>query len=146
MEEFRVKTKIVLGQDWAQHLSGRKRVLVVTDHFMAKSGKVSVVTAAAERHGAQTLLFSDVCADPDVETVTAGVSALLSFMPDCVAAFGGGSAIDVAKAILFFAKKQQPLPDTMFLAIPTTSGTGSEVSRLCGDHRSRKGDQIPACR
>ena len=43
MEEFRVKTKIVLGQDWAQHLSGRKRVLVVTDHFMAKSGKVSVV-------------------------------------------------------------------------------------------------------
>ena len=38
MEEFRVKTKIVLGQDWAQHLSGRKRVLVVTDHFMAKSG------------------------------------------------------------------------------------------------------------
>ena len=45
--------------------------------------------AAAERHGAQTLLFSDVCADPNVETVTAGVSALLSFMPDCVAAFGG---------------------------------------------------------
>ena len=107
MEEFRVKTKIVLGQDWAQHLSGRKRVLVVTDHFMAKSGKVSVVTAAAERHGAQTLLFSDVSADPNVETVTAGVSALLSFMPDCVAAFGGGSAIDAAKAILFFAKKQQ---------------------------------------
>ena len=130
MEEFRVKTKIVSGQGWTQHLSGRKRVLVVTDRFMAKSGKVSVVTAAAERHGAQTLLFSDVCADPDVETVTAGVTALLSFMPDCVAAFGGGSAIDAAKAILFFAKKQQPLPDTMFLAIPTTSGTGSEVSRF----------------
>ena len=53
MEEFRVKTKIVSGQGWTQHLSGRKRVLVVTDRFMAKSGKVSVVTAAAERHGAQ---------------------------------------------------------------------------------------------
>ena len=55
---------------------------------------------------AQHRIFSDVTPDPDVDTVTAGVSQIVEFQPDVVVALGGGSPIDAAKAIVFFAAKQ----------------------------------------
>lgn len=130
VDTFRVKTRIVMGAEWEEQLAGRRRVLVVTDRFMAESGKTDSVTRLLDGQGAEHRIFSDVQADPDIATVTAGVTALLDFSPDCVVAFGGGSSIDAAKAILFFGSRQRDMRDVLFVAVPTTSGTGSEVSRF----------------
>ena len=125
-----VRTKIMLGGCLNCLTDPLQRLFIVTDRFMAESGKVSYVTDQLQNPGQEYIVFSDVRADPDIETVTRGVSALLDFNADGVIAFGGGSAIDAAKAMVFFAAKQRNLRDVPFIAIPTTSGTGSEVSRF----------------
>lgn len=130
MDMFNVGTKILIGGGLEKLIGGMSRIFIVTDRFMAESGKVGYVTASLEQGGRQYRIFSDVQADPDIATVTRGVSSLLDFQPQAVVAFGGGSAIDAAKAIVFFAAKQTDLRDCPFIAIPTTSGTGSEVSRF----------------
>ncbi len=129
METFNVGTKIILGDGLGVLTEGLRRVFIVTDKFMAESGKVSYVTDRLSG-GAEHRIFSDVQADPDIATVTKGVGSLLEFQPDAVVAFGGGSAIDAAKAIVFFAAREGDMRGCPFLAIPTTSGTGSEVSRF----------------
>ena len=130
MEVFSVRTKIMTGNGLEELAHQVHRGFVVTDRFMAESGRVRYVTDALDQVGAQWQVFSDVQADPDVATVTKGVSIIQQFGPDCVIAFGGGSAIDAAKAIVYFAAKTRDMRDCLFVAIPTTSGTGSEVSRF----------------
>lgn len=130
MEQFQLGAKIFIGGGLDTLLAERKKVLIVSDRFLVDSGKVSYITDIVDRLRAEYRVFSDVQADPDIATVTAGVGLLLDFQPDAVVAFGGGSAIDAAKAILFFAAKQRDMRDVLFTAIPTTSGTGSEVSRF----------------
>jgi alcohol dehydrogenase class IV len=129
MEIFNVGTKIILGDGLGALMERLRRVFIVTDKFMAESGKVSYVTDRLGE-GAEHRIFSDVQADPDISTVTKGVGSLMDFTPDAVVAFGGGSAIDAAKAIVFFAARERDMRDCPFIAIPTTSGTGSEVSRF----------------
>ena len=73
------------------------RVFLVTDKFMAESGKTNYVTDRLLRNGGEFKIFSDVQADPDIATVTRGVEQILEFQPDAVVAFGGGSAIDAAR-------------------------------------------------
>ena len=106
------------------------RVFLVTDKFMDESGKTNYVTDRLLRNSGEFKIFSDVQADPDIATVTRGVEQILEFQPDAVVAFGGGSAIDAAKAIVF-------------IAIPTTSGTGSEVSRFAVITDREKGVKYP---
>lgn len=130
MNRFHVGTKILTGGGLETLLEGRQRVFIVSDRFLVESGKISYVTDILGKVGAQYKIFSDVQADPDISTVTAGTGMLLDFQPDAAVAFGGGSAIDAAKAVLFFAAKQQDMRNVLFTAIPTTSGTGSEVSRF----------------
>ena len=72
----------------------------------------------AWRNGGEFKIFSDVQADPDIATVTRGVEQILEFQPDAVVAFGGGSAIDAAKAIVFFAARERDMRDCKFIAIP----------------------------
>lgn len=129
METFNVGTKIILGDGLGTLTASLRRVFIVTDKFMAESGKVAYVTDRLGE-GAEHRIFSDVQADPDISTVTKGVGSLMDFKPDAVVAFGGGSAIDAAKAIVFFAAREQDMRDCPFIAIPTTSGTGSEVSKF----------------
>lgn len=105
-----------------------ERVLIVTDNFMIKSGKIRYVTDRL-RPGAEYEIFSDVAADPDIETVSRGMSIYGEFLPDAVVAFGGGSPIDTAKALIFFADKSGHAARPL-IAVPTTSGAGSEVSRF----------------
>ena len=81
------------------------RVFLVTDKFMAESGKTNYVTDRLLRNGGEFKIFSDVQADPDIATVTRGVEQILEFQPDAVVAFGGGSPMDCAKAMLEFGKK-----------------------------------------
>lgn len=130
MNTFSSKTKILMGQNTLEEaLNGRKRAFIVTDRFMAESGKVDYLTGPLSRMGGDYRIFSDVKPDPDINTVTAGVGQIMEFQPDVVIALGGGSPIDAAKAMVYFAGNQG-LKDCPFIAIPTTSGTGSEVSRF----------------
>ena len=130
MNSFNVHTKILMGGGLETLAPKLKRAFIVTDSFMASSGKVGYVTAKLEAAGVEYRIFDQVRADPDVGTVSRGVEVIGDFKPDAVIAFGGGSPIDAAKAIVFFAAKACDMRDCMFIAVPTTSGTGSEVSRF----------------
>jgi alcohol dehydrogenase class IV len=76
-----------------------------------------------------TLIYSDISPDPTIGQITRGVHTLDSFRPEIIVAAGGGSTIDAAKAMIYFAR-HAGVTDTniLFVAIPTTSGTGSEVT------------------
>ncbi|OUP54134.1 alcohol dehydrogenase [Butyricicoccus pullicaecorum] len=131
LDKFDLHTKIFIGSaSFDKMLEQRRRVFIVTDKFMHESGRVSYLTDKIKAEGAKWEIFSDVTPDPDIETVTAGVAKILDFQPDTVIALGGGSPIDAAKAIVYFAAKQIDLRDCPFVAVPTTSGTGSEVSKF----------------
>ena len=130
MNSFNVHTKILMGGGLETLAPKLKRAFIVTDSFMASSGKVGYVTAKLEAAGVEYRIFDQVRADPDVGTVSRGVEVIGDFKPDAVIAFGGGSPIDAAKAIVFFAAKACDMRECMFIAVPTTSGTGSEVSRF----------------
>ncbi len=130
MDVFSVKTKILFGGGLDALVDQMHKVFLVTDPFMVESGKAAYVTERLEKAGRQCCVFSDVSADPDIEVVTNGVDRLTAFRPDTVICFGGGAAIDAAKAILYFANKTGDMGHVTFVAIPTTSGTGSEVSRF----------------
>ena len=123
MEEFSCKTKIVSGENALDALAQlqSKRLFVVTDPYFAENGTAKKL--ADRVTGASTTLFDRVLPDPTVEAVTAGATQLKEFAPDTVVAIGGGSAMDQAKAMVHFSGQK-----VYFVAIPTTSGSGSEVT------------------
>jgi len=130
MHSFIVGPKIYIGDDaLPQILQGKKCVFIVTDKFMHESGKVKYITDVLDALGAKYCIFSDIKPDPDTEVVVAGMKLLLENEADCVVALGGGSAIDTAKAIRYFVNLNKPTDEHCFFCVlPTTSGTGSEVS------------------
>lgn len=131
MDKFDLHTKILIGGDVLRSMmQGMHRAFIVTDSFMASSGRTAYLTDPMDAAGVEYRIYSEVGPDPDIDMVTAGVSVILDFQPDAVIAFGGGSPIDAAKAIMYFAARQAGLKDCPFIAIPTTSGTGSEVSKF----------------
>lgn len=123
MEEFSCKTKIYSGPGAIQALGqmGGQRLFLVADPYFVKSGAAERVAAASRCP--QVQIFDKVQPDPTVELAAEGTAQLRAFAPDLVAALGGGSAMDCAKAMAFFAKGTY-----RFVAIPTTSGSGSEVT------------------
>lgn len=123
MKEFRSGTKIVCGAGAVQALKdvNAKKLLVVTDPFFAKNGLAQKVAEAAKAE--QVKIFDQVAPDPSVMLVAEGTALVREFMPDVIVALGGGSAMDCAKAMLYFAGGSIRL-----VAIPTTSGSGSEVT------------------
>lgn len=143
MDTFHVKTKILIGGGMDELAEKLRRVFIVTDKFMAESGRVAYVTDRLERAGGEYVIFSDVQADPDIGTVARGAGIILDFQPDAVVAFGGGSAIDAAKAIVYFAARERDMRGCPFIAVPTTSGTGSEVSRFAVITDREKGLKYP---
>ena len=128
MNTFEIKTKVKFGQGALAYLEifRGKRVFIVTDPFMVKSGMINKITEYLSE--GQYEVFSEIVPDPPMGLVVKGVEAVTSFKPEAIIALGGGSAIDAAKAIMDFAKKIADLKDMQFIAIPTTSGTGSEVT------------------
>ena len=107
MDKFDLHTKILIGGDALRSMmQGMHRVFIVTDAFMAKSGRTAYLTDPIEQAGAEYRIYSEVGPDPDINMVTAGVSVIMEFQPDAVIAFGGGSPIDAAKAIMYFAARQ----------------------------------------
>ena len=123
MEEFECRTRIISGYGTVRHLAelGAKRLFLVTDPFFVGNGVADRVAAAAKAE--RTEIFSEVKPDPTVELAAEGTAKLRTFGADVIVAMGGGSALDCAKAMAYFAKGESKL-----VAIPTTSGSGSEVT------------------
>ncbi|HKU93872.1 MAG TPA: iron-containing alcohol dehydrogenase [Vineibacter sp.] len=125
----------VLGQ------VGGTRPLVVTDKFMVSSGKLAAATDVLAKAGIAFDVFSDTIEDPTTDVIEAGVARMRDGGYDSLVAFGGGSPIDTAKAMSVLAanggkmrqyKVPNPIPKQglPLVAIPTTAGTGSEVTRF----------------
>lgn len=143
MEQFGVKSRVIMGDNLEALMDQMKRVYVVTDSFMAQSGKVDYVTAKLDKAKIDYMIFSDIAGEPDTDMVLAGTEKLIEFAPDTVICLGGGAAIDAAKAIVYFARKAGAAADVTFIAVPTTSGTGSEVSRFAVITDKSKGVKYP---
>ncbi len=122
--------------------SGLRRLLIVTDAGLMSLGLADRMLQALRAAGVEVEIFSDVVPDPGYELVLAGVERLEKFRADAMLAIGGGSPIDCAKAInLSHANRCHPKklagvwlyagsrrPGLPFYAVPTTAGTGSEVT------------------
>ena len=123
MKEFYCSTKIVSGTGAVAALKdlGAKRLFLVTDPFFAENGTADRVAKAAE--AGEVEIFSRVEPDPRVELAAEGTVRVKAFRPDVIVALGGGSAMDCAKAMAYFSGT-----DVRLAAIPTTSGSGSEVT------------------
>ena len=123
MEQFSCKTKILSGEGAVSALESlkSKRFLLVADPYFVKTGQAQTIAALAKAE--KTEIFDKVTPDPTVELAAEGTALVRQFQPDTIAALGGGSAMDCAKAMAYFAGEGVRL-----VAIPTTSGSGSEVT------------------
>ena len=130
MKTFEMKTVIHFGDNALDRLAELpyKKVLVITDPFIAKGEMINLITDPLKRGGKEFEVFSDVVPDAPVGKIAEGVKKFLEYQPEVVVAVGGGSAIDSSKAIREFALKINNYGKVGLIAIPTTSGTGSEVT------------------
>ncbi len=125
---------------------GMKRPLIVTDPGLAVLPMIKDAVAACEKAGLGVAVFSDIKSNPNGKNVEDGLKVLRAGKHDGVVAFGGGSALDAGKAIALMAGQKLPIWDfedvgdnwlrvdpagvAPIIAVPTTSGTGSEVGRV----------------
>jgi len=123
MTEFTCTTRIISGSHGLEALRNwhARRVLVVTDRFFSQSGRAMEIGRLVPQ--AEVRVFDEVKPDPDAELAARGAVICKEFQPDLLIALGGGSPMDCAKAIRLAS--EQPMA---FVAIPTTSGSGSEVT------------------
>lgn len=155
MQWFKVPSKIYFERDSIQYLQsmkGMERVVIVTDRTMVDLGFVEKIAKQITARGNHVTyqLFADVEPDPSIETVRRGSELLRNYQPDTIIALGGGSAMDAAKVMwLFYEQPEVDFRDLVqkfmdirkrafkfpqlgrkarFIGIPTTSGTGSEVT------------------
>ncbi|MBO3443129.1 1-propanol dehydrogenase PduQ [Clostridium sp. CCUG 7971] len=143
MYNFEVKTKIKFGKDSLKYLEEikGKKILVITDPFMVKSNTIEKILVHLVNSSYE--VFSDIVPDPPIETIVSGVEVFNRVTPDVIIALGGGSAIDASKAIMDFSKRILKVSDVEFIAIPTTSGTGSEVTSFSVITDKQKGAKYP---
>jgi 1-propanol dehydrogenase len=133
MNEFLIKPKIHFGEDALLALSslpGRSAFLV-TDQAMVKFGFAGQVTRLLHQQQIRCRQYDQVASDPDISAIVSGMKLMDDDYPDLVIALGGGSVIDAAKAVMFalwHCRKDSGRRKPCFVAIPTTSGTGSEVT------------------
>ena len=130
MKSFEIKTTIHFGENALERLAQMpyKRALVITDPFIANGPMIQLITKPLEKAGKGYAIFHDVVPDAPIDKITIGVQKMLEYLPDVIVAVGGGSAIDSSKAIREFALNVNHYADVALIAIPTTSGAGSEVT------------------
>lgn len=154
MQWFKVPSKIYFEKgsiSYLEDMPNINRIFIVTDETMVKLGNVQKIMYHLNKrnNNCQIEVFSSVSPDPDVETVWSGLEVMKRFSPDAIIALGGGSPIDAAKAMWMFyeypeldfdglklkfmdiRKRAFKYPGSHkipLIAIPTTSGTGSEVT------------------
>lgn len=143
MYNFEIKTKIKFGKGSLESLSEikNKKILIITDPFMIKSKMIDKILEHIKESSYE--IFSDIVPDPPIETIVSGVEVCHIVRPEVIIALGGGSAIDAAKAIMDFSKKILKTQEIEFIAIPTTSGTGSEVTSFSVITDNQKGAKYP---
>ncbi|MGY4104624.1 bifunctional acetaldehyde-CoA/alcohol dehydrogenase [Ignavigranum ruoffiae] len=155
MQWFKVPSKIYFERDSIQYLTtmaGLERVMIVTDKTMVDLGFVNRIIDQLDKRQNKVVydIFDNVEPDPDITTVRAGADRLSQFQPDTIIALGGGSVMDAAKVMwLFYERPEVDFKDLVqkfmdirkravrfpelgakakYIGIPTTSGTGSEVT------------------
>ncbi len=155
MQWFKVPSKIYFERDSIEYLKSMhdvERVFIVTDRMMVDLGFISKINDILNkrRNKVQVQLFCDVEPDPSIQTVKKGLALMESFKPDTIIAIGGGSPMDAAKGMWLFYEQpdvnfddlKQKFMDirkrafrypelgkkSQLVCIPTTSGTGSEVT------------------
>ena len=145
--DFRMPRSLVLGAGASGQLpdilqkSGVKNILIVTDQGIVKAGLVPTISAPIEAAGIDIAVFDGVEPDPRIEIVAACVSAFKESGAEAVVGLGGGSSIDIAKLVaIMVAHSGQvedyigigkvPGPGAPCFALPTTAGTGSEVTPI----------------
>ena len=136
--------------DELKNVMGKKRCFIVTDSFLYKNGFTKKIEDKLDQMGIVHTCFSDVEPDPSLASARAGATAMRAFEPDCIIAMGGGSAMDAGKVMWMlyenpdadFSEMSMDFMDirkrvytypkmgkkAYFIAIPTSSGTGSEVT------------------
>ncbi len=131
-------------------IMGKKKAFIVTDTFLYQNGYTDPITNKLDEMGIKYTVFSNVAPDPTLECAMEGAKAMAAFEPDCIIAVGGGSAMDAGK--IMWVLYEHPDADFMdmamrfidirkrvytfpkmgekayFVAVPTSAGTGSEVT------------------
>ena len=144
---------------------GKKKCFIVTDTFLDKNGYVAPIEEKLDQLGIQHTCFYDVAPDPNLSSALKGAQAMRLFEPDCIIALGGGSAMDAGK--IMWVMYEHPEVDFLdmamrfmdirkrvytfpkmgekayFVAIPTSSGTGSEVTPFAVITDDRTGTKYP---
>lgn len=130
MDSFGIKTQIYFGNGSLSRLKEipYRKVLVITDPFVANSKMIDLITGPLDEGKIEYEIFHDVVPDAPVDKISNGVKKFLEYKPEAIVAVGGGSAIDSSKAIREFALKIDHYGEVGLIAVPTTSGTGSEVT------------------
>lgn len=136
-DKFILKSKVYFNMQsirLLEEVSGT-RAFIVSDSVMEKLGYLQTAVEYLGKAGITSVTFTDVRPDPDVKLIAEGMKLFLESGADVLVAIGGGSSIDAAKGMLYFASKlDQPtgkeFKKPLFIAIPSTSGTGSEVTNF----------------
>lgn len=144
MKEIRFGTTLYIGEESLRRLSEFKneKILIVTDSFIASSELLTHIRSYIDS-STETMVFFEVIPDPPIDNIVAGLEYCKGFPATILLAIGGGSAIDAAKAILYFGKLTNRFSGIRFIAIPTTSGTGSEVTNFSIITDAEKGTKYP---
>ena len=136
--------------DELRWVMNRKRAFIVTDTFLYQNGYTKPITDKLDEMGIVYTVFSNVQPDPTLKNAQEGAAAMAAFQPDCIIALGGGSAMDAGKIMwVMYEHPEEDFQDmamrfmdirkrvhtfpkmgekAYFVAIPTSSGTGSEVT------------------
>lgn len=143
MNRFKIRTEVRFNQnalDTLYEFNGASAV-IITDKFMISSGIIDKITNKMTAYK-KVAIFDEVTPDPTTELIAKGLKFITENGGEIVIALGGGSAIDAAKAIVLMAERSG-MGDLKLIAIPTTSGTGSEVTKFAVVTDTAEGRKFP---
>ncbi|MBQ3088570.1 MAG: iron-containing alcohol dehydrogenase [Clostridia bacterium] len=143
MNRFKIRTEVRFNQnalDTLYEFNGKSAV-IITDKFMISSGIINKITDKMGDYKS-IAIFDEITPDPTTELIAKGLKFITENGGEIVIALGGGSAIDAAKAIVLMGEKSG-MGDLKLIAIPTTSGTGSEVTKFAVVTDTAEGRKFP---
>lgn len=152
MREFNVKPNIIYGLNALHCIREKeyKKACIVTDKVIIKLGLITLLTDLLEEMGTVYEIFDEVVPDTTSAVVEKGLLHIIHSKPDVVFAIGGGSSIDTAKAVIYYFQQlketfmsKDVIVKPKLVAIPTTAGTGSEVTEYAVVTDSKTGVKIP---
>lgn len=134
-DKFKLKSKVYFNMQFTQFLEqvSGSRAFIVSDSIMEELGYLQKAVDSLNKAGISSVTFTGVRPDPDINVVAEGIKLYKESNTDVLIAIGGGSTIDTAKGIMYFSwhlenTTNDKIKKPLFIAIPSTSGTGSEVT------------------